>query len=114
MGVEIGKRSIIGQNFRMNELTAAVLLAQFRKLDELIRRMHYLKEKFKKQIEGINGLSFRKINDDMGECGTILTVFFRNKKTAEEAAKRLNTATVSHSGWHVYNNMEQEIGRAHV
>ncbi len=109
MGVEIGKRSIIGQNFRMNELTAAVLLAQFRKLDELIRRMHYLKEKFKNQIEGINGLSFRKINDDTGECGTILTVFFRNKKIAEEAAKRLNTSTVSHSGWHVYNNMEQVL-----
>ncbi|NOY07299.1 MAG: DegT/DnrJ/EryC1/StrS family aminotransferase [Spirochaetes bacterium] len=109
MGVEIGKRSIIGQNFRMNELTAAVLLAQFRKLDELIRRMHYLKEKFKRQIEGMDGLSFRRINDDKGECGTILTVFFRNKETAEEAAKRLNTATVSHSGWHVYNNMEQVL-----
>ena len=109
MGVEIGKRSIIGQNFRMNELTAAVLLAQFRKLDELIRRMHYLKEKFKRQIEGMDGLSFRKINDDKGECGTILTVFFRNKKIAEEAAKRLNTATVSYSGWHVYNNMEQVL-----
>ena len=29
-GVEIGNRSIIGQNYRMNEITGAVLIAQFR------------------------------------------------------------------------------------
>jgi len=110
MGVEIGKRSIIGQNYRMNELTAAVLIAQFRKLDKLIQRLHYLKDKFKEQIKDIKGITFRKINDKSGECATLLTVFLPDKKIADRVAKILNTTTVSHSGWHVYNNMEQLMG----
>ena len=36
MGVEVGKRSIIGMNMRMNELTGAVALAQTRKLDNIL------------------------------------------------------------------------------
>ena len=35
-GVEVGNRSIIGQNYRMNEITGAVLIAQFRRLDDII------------------------------------------------------------------------------
>ncbi|MCK5255216.1 MAG: DegT/DnrJ/EryC1/StrS family aminotransferase, partial [Deltaproteobacteria bacterium] len=34
VGLEIGKRSIIGQNLRMNEVTGAIALAQTRKLDK--------------------------------------------------------------------------------
>jgi len=110
MGVEVGSRSIIGQNFRMTELTAAVLLAQLRKLDAILTRLRELKSEFKAQIRDIPGLSFRRINDPRGECATILTVFLPDKKIAEEAAKRLETTTVAHSGWHVYGNMEQILG----
>ncbi len=109
-GVEVGNRSIIGQNFRMTELTAAVLLAQFRKLDKIIKRLKALKARFKEQIRDIKDLEFRRINDPEGECSTILTVFLPDKKSADAAAEKLKTTTVSHSGWHVYNNMEQILG----
>ncbi|MBN1837478.1 MAG: DegT/DnrJ/EryC1/StrS family aminotransferase, partial [Spirochaetales bacterium] len=105
-GVEVGNRSVIGQNFRMTELTAAVLLAQFRKLDAIIERLRTLKARFRGQIEDLPGLSFRRLNDPQGECGTILTVFLPDKKSADAVAKTLGTLTVAHSGWHVYNNME--------
>jgi dTDP-4-amino-4,6-dideoxygalactose transaminase len=106
MGVEVGNRAVIGQNFRMTELSAAVLLAQFRKLDSLLQRLRSLKNRFKERISGMDGLEFRRINDPEGECGTILTVFFPDAETARAAAEKLNTTTVSRSGWHVYNNME--------
>jgi 8-amino-3,8-dideoxy-alpha-D-manno-octulosonate transaminase len=106
MGVEVGNRAVIGQNFRMTELNAAVLLAQYRKLDNILRRLRALKSRFKQKIEDINGLEFRRLNDPEGECGTILTVFLPDKKSADAAAEKLNTTTVAHSGWHVYNNME--------
>jgi dTDP-4-amino-4,6-dideoxygalactose transaminase len=105
-GVEIGNRSIIGQNYRMNEITGAVRVAQFRRLDDIINRLREVKARFKSQIKGIPGLSFRKLNDDAGECNTLLTVILPKAETAEKLAKRLNTTTVSKSGWHVYNNME--------
>jgi dTDP-4-amino-4,6-dideoxygalactose transaminase len=109
-GVEVGKRSIIGLNYRMTELSAAVLLAQFRKLDRILERLRFLKSRFKEQIKDIRGLEFRRLNDPEGECGTILTVLLPDKKSADRAAKELNTLTVAHSGWHVYNNMEQILG----
>ena len=37
-GVQVGERSIIGFNFRMNELTGAVALAQVRKIDQITSR----------------------------------------------------------------------------
>jgi len=108
MGVEIGKRSLIGINLRMNELTAAFALGQLSKLDEILATLHEKKKLFKEIIRnsGIKNIKFRKINDP-GECATLLTVLFKDNKTAEKAAAALKSKTVSKSGWHVYNNMEQ-------
>ena len=33
-----------------------------------------------------------------------------DKKIAETVADKLSTQTIAHSGWHVYNNMEQILG----
>ncbi len=108
MGVEIGKRSLIGINLRMNELTAAFALGQMRKLDKILAELKRKKKLFKDTImEGdIKHMRFRKINDP-GECATLLTVIFETSKMAEKVAKALGSKTVDKSGWHVYNNMEQ-------
>jgi len=105
-GVEVGNRSVIGWNFRMNELTAAVLLAQFRKLNRLSEGLKRVKKRYKDKLKGIEGLSFRTLNDP-GECGSLLTVFLPTKEIADKVCAELGTKTIAHSGWHVYNNMEQ-------
>ncbi len=110
-GVEIGNRSIIGQNYRMNEITAAVLIAQFRRLDVIIARLREIKGRFKSQIKSLPGLAFRTINDAEGECNTLLTVILPSAAVAQKVAGKLGTTTVSKSGWHVYNNMEQILGK---
>jgi dTDP-4-amino-4,6-dideoxygalactose transaminase len=114
LGVEVGSRSVIGQNFRMTELNAAVLLAQFRKLERILGRLRTLKKRFKEQIQGLPDLSFRRINDPEGECGTILTVFLPDKRSADAVAQKLSTTTVAHSGWHVYNNMENILNMSTI
>jgi hypothetical protein len=50
-------------------------------------------------------MEFRKINDP-DECHTILTVLFRDARTARRVAQSLDTIPVADSGWHVYSNME--------
>jgi dTDP-4-amino-4,6-dideoxygalactose transaminase len=110
MGVEVGKRSVIGQDYRMSELAAAVLLAQFRKLDAIIERLTALKTRFKNRLQGLEGLEFRRLYDPQGECHTLLTVFLPDRRSADAVADRLGTTTVAHSGWHVYNNMENILG----
>ena len=106
-GIEVGNRSIVGMNMRMNELTGAVALAQIRKMDRILETLHEKKGKLKSLISGVNGIGFRRINDEKGECATLLTLLFKDKQTADSFGARIGSKTISHSGWHVYNNMEQ-------
>lgn len=107
MGVEVGQRPFVGLDFRMTELTAAVLLAQLRKLDTILSHLRANKQRFKEAIADIPGLEFREITDPCGECGTLLTVFLPTEQIARQIAKELGTRVVADSGWHVYSNMEQ-------
>ncbi len=106
MGVQVGDRSILGMNFRMNELTGAVALAQTRKLDLILQTLRSKKRRFKTLISDVEGVEFRKLNDPEGECATLCTVIFDSAERAATIAKRLGNTTVDHSGWHVYANME--------
>jgi 8-amino-3,8-dideoxy-alpha-D-manno-octulosonate transaminase len=107
-GIEIGNRSLIGVNLRMNELSGAFALGQLGKLDLILTVLREKKARFKTAIQagGIRHMAFRRINDPE-ECATLLTVQFETPETAAQAAAALGTKTVAHSGWHVYNNMEQ-------
>lgn len=107
-GSEIGKRTLIGINLRMNELTGAFALAQLRKLDLILHLLRTKKQRFKQAIQSahLEGLQFRKINDP-GECATLLTILLKDASTAQKVAETLGSKTVDKSGWHVYNNMEQ-------
>ncbi len=71
-------------NMRINELTGAVALAQLRKLDKILETLHEKKSKLKAMLRGIPGLNFRVINDEKGECATLLTLLFKDKATADK------------------------------
>jgi dTDP-4-amino-4,6-dideoxygalactose transaminase len=109
-GVEVGERSLLGLNFRMNELTGAVALAQLRKLDSILATLREKKARFKSRIAGLPGVRFRTLPDPEGECATLCTVIFDDPGRAARVAERLGTTTVDRSGWHVYANMEH-VGR---
>ncbi len=108
----IGKNatgSLIGLNFKMNELTGAVALAQLRKLDTMLNILREKKLKLKSLIGEIPGAKYRVINDSDGECATLLTIIFDDRERAEEVAENIGTKTLINSGWHVYRNMSQII-----
>lgn len=107
MGVEVGRRPFVGLDFRMTELTAAVLLAQLRKLGMIREKLHANKQRFKAAIADLPGIAFRELPDPEGECATLLTVFLPSEPLARAVAKDLGTRVVADSGWHVYSNMEQ-------
>jgi dTDP-4-amino-4,6-dideoxygalactose transaminase len=108
MGLEIGTRSILGINLRMNELSGAFALGQLEKLDRILAMLREKKGRFKRVLEEakVPGMSFRKLNDE-GECATLLVVIFDDAARAARVAKDLGTKTVAESGWHVYTHMEQ-------
>jgi len=120
LGVEVGTRSVLGLNFRINELTGAVGLAQLAKLDKIVATLHEKREKLKALISEIKGFKFRTLNDSKGDCATICTVIFDTKELAAKVSKALGSKTVDQSGWHVYANMEhvlnhlKSVGQPHT
>jgi dTDP-4-amino-4,6-dideoxygalactose transaminase len=119
-GVEIGTRNVLGLNFRMNEITAAVGLAQLSKLDEIVTTLRKKKSKLKGLISNSGDFKFRVLNDPEGECATICTVIFDTREHAAKVSKALGSKTVNESGWHVYSNMEhvlnhlKQVGQPHT
>ncbi|MBD3194983.1 MAG: aminotransferase class I/II-fold pyridoxal phosphate-dependent enzyme [Candidatus Lokiarchaeota archaeon] len=113
-GVEQGKRTILGLNFRMNELTAAVANAQLNKLDKIKTKLAQNKSLLKNRLKETEEIEFREILDKEGDAGTLLTFFMPSKKSAIKLAKKLNCVRISESGWHVYNNMEHLLGKMTV
>jgi 8-amino-3,8-dideoxy-alpha-D-manno-octulosonate transaminase len=111
MGVEVGNRSIVGMNMRMNELTGAVALAQLRKLDGILSTLRIKKARLKSMLSVCPNIKFRTINDEAGECATLLTLLFDTTELAERFCEQIGSKPIAYSGWHVYNNMEQVLNR---
>ncbi|MEA4965164.1 MAG: DegT/DnrJ/EryC1/StrS family aminotransferase [Oscillospiraceae bacterium] len=109
-GVEVGNRSMVGMNMRMNELSGAVALAQGRKLGDILSILRVKKALLKNELLGLPGLGFRRINDP-GECATLLTLLFDTKEKAAKFCGVIGSAPIANSGWHVYNNMEQILNK---
>ena len=109
-GVEVGNRSIVGVNMRMNELSGAVAVVQGRKLPNILKTLREKKAMLKAQLQGLPGVGFRTVNDE-GECATLLTLLFETKELAAAFCAKAGTSVIARSGWHVYNNMEQILDK---
>jgi dTDP-4-amino-4,6-dideoxygalactose transaminase len=120
LGVEVGTRNVLGLNFRINEITAAVALAQLNKLNLIVSTLREKKSKLKALISKAKGFKFRVLNDPDGDAATLCTVIFETKKLAAKISLALGSKTIDQSGWHVYANMEhvlkhlKEVGQPHT
>ena len=113
-GVEIGQRPFIGLDFRMTELTGAVVLAQLAKMDRIVARLRDTKRALKSALADLPGIEFREITDAEGEIATLLTIFLPDEASARAVAAQLGTRVIADSGWHVYSNMEHILGKRTV
>ncbi len=105
-GAEIGNRPLIGLDFRYTELQAAVLLAQLRKLPQILKHLRANKARYKEIVSELPGIEFRELPDPDGDCATMLTVILPGEDVARAIAKDLGTKVAAEAGWHVYSNME--------
>ena len=107
---------IIGVNFRMGELTAAVGLAQLKKMDWIIERMLAHKQRIAAGVQDITGLTLRTIHDGAGETGATFIFFVPTPEQADRFAKALAAENIPASvpwwsGQHVYHHFTQIIER---
>ena len=73
----------VGVNYRMNEMTGAVMRAQLRKLDMIVgqhrQRARYVRER----IQKLPGIKLRRSNDQEGELGWTVDVLLADMETRD-------------------------------
>ncbi len=75
---------VMGSNFRIGEMNAAVGLAQMRKLPWILERNRKNKKYIKDRLKEIDGLTFRKMVDESGDSATFLNFFVPSKEIAKK------------------------------
>ncbi len=105
-GVEVGRRPMLGLNFRMVELQAAVLLAQLGKLARIRHHLRTNRDTVLEILSDVSGLRFRESDDPAGDLASHLVLVLPDADVARRVAEDLGGITLADSGWHVYSNME--------
>jgi len=98
---------IIGTNYRISELNAAVGLAQLNKLDHIVEIQRKNKAAIKNAMADIPEVTFRYIPDPMGDSATFLSFFLPTENRAREMAEKLAQNGVPcpywyDNNWHYY------------
>ena len=98
---------IIGTNYRISELNAAVGLAQLNKLDLILSTQRKNKLAIKDAMADLPEVSFRYIPDAKGDSATFLSFFLPTEERARQIAKNLGENKVGcpywyDNNWHYY------------
>ena len=102
---------IIGTNFRISELHAAIGLAQFRKLPYILERQRENKSRLEQTLAKFPQISFRKIPDKKGDSATFLDFFLKDESTARKVLKVFDKYGIGYAYWfdnnyHYFKNWE--------
>lgn len=100
---------VIGTNFRLGELNAAVGLAQMRKVEDIRNAKRKAKSYLKSRLQEIPELSFRRMEDPDGDSATFLNFFLPTPALAEKAANKLGADGVGAAYW--FKNMYHFINQ---
>ena len=107
-----------GLNFRMNEITGAILIEQLKKLDKIVSLMKKNKEKIRKAIAEISEIELRKLNDPEGDTAVCVIFFLKShdlavKFTEALRAENINASVIyrpGHVDGHIFEYWKPLIG----
>jgi 8-amino-3,8-dideoxy-alpha-D-manno-octulosonate transaminase len=111
-----GSPLLIGVNYRMSELTAAVGVAQLGRMDWIVGAMRGHKARIVRGVQGLAGLTIRPLPDPEGDTGA---TFIFSPPTPEQATRFARALTAEGvpatvawtSGQHVYHHFDQLMER---
>ena len=115
-----------GWGSRIDELRAAVLRVQLRKLDGTIARMRHSKSRIRRFLEGQAGVYLRRLVDPKGDTSCFLITTYKDAESAKIVSERLRHHWIAGSspetsnvvlvdyGLHIYFNiraLQKKVGR---
>ena len=106
-----------GDNYRMSELTGAVLLAQFSRLDGLLALMRRNHKRIYEQIKSTAGIRPRPVNDPEGDTCICLMFYLDDEIKVKFFVEALKAEGVAAAGifnsgipdWHIYTHWDHVI-----
>ena len=114
--IPAGNPLMIGINFRMSEITAAIGLVQLGRMEWIIDRMRAHKAAILDGLRGLDALAPRRLADPDGDTGATLMFFLPSAEVARAFAAALTAEGIrTHLAWdsgqHVYSHFDQIIER---
>lgn len=101
---------VMGSNYRIGEINAAIGLAQMRKLPWILGQNRKNKKFIKDRLKKIEGLSFRELTDESGDSATFLNFFVPSKEIASRLFEQFTEDGVGGiANW--YTNMYHFINQ---
>jgi 8-amino-3,8-dideoxy-alpha-D-manno-octulosonate transaminase len=94
---------ILGFNFRISELHAAVGLAQFRKLDLILARQRAHQAQLKETLSAFPQITFREVPDPAGDSATTLGFLLPDAETAVRVHEEMGKAGAGTAYWYDNN-----------
>lgn len=107
----------LGQQYRSNEITGAILREQLKKLDSILADLRRVKKTIMEALKDNAKVTFVRSNDPDGDCGTTLGFSFDSEAKAR-AFSTFKCGEQSVGGWlpidsdkHVYCNWEPILNK---
>lgn len=98
---------IMGTNYRMGEINAAIGLAQARKLPMILEKQRRNKTIIEDRLGQIPGIQFRRHTDESGDSATFFHLLLPDEESARTCAKQFSAAGIAYGYW--YDNMYHYI-----
>lgn len=110
-------RTILGFNFRMNDLQGAIGLAQLRKLDRVIAAQQKNQKTIMEMLAPVPGLKFRALPDPAGDSATFLGFNLPTEERTKAFQKALkaegiDTIRWKDNFWHYVPNWEHFLAKS--
>ncbi|MCS7180993.1 MAG: DegT/DnrJ/EryC1/StrS family aminotransferase [bacterium] len=106
-----------GENYRMNQISAAIALSQLEKLDRYLNKLRKNKKRLIEYIGEVKEVKYAPVNDQEGDCATSLVFLTEKGEQAKKFIEQLKKEKVPAGGiydkdirdWHIYKYWEHII-----
>jgi dTDP-4-amino-4,6-dideoxygalactose transaminase len=118
--------SLWGRGYRLDELRAAILRVQLKKLPRIIEHMRRSKYRIRRELEKFPQVRLRKIVDPAGDTGCFLITTYPDPETAQRVNQALraegivtwpqgvSNIVMTDWGLHIYYNIASLVGKTSV
>ena len=93
---------VCGTEYRIGEITSAIMREQFKKLDGIVKDLRKNKALLMKEIG--DGVEYIPSNDYDGDSGIALTINFDSEEKCKDFAEKTGAMIPGYCGRHVYND----------